>query len=386
MSIRRIMIPATLGLAIATTNGCASKKSGLTIESTASRGVLLLAADGTPRDSRPIGETFVEYTGGAPYAMIATAETADGAESVWSVGCDGRGEPVADATFTLCGGDTDSRAVDVLLSGSGVWIMGSDTTATADCIAGNDTANAALRTQHARGIITGGSASGAACFGPSFVASGTSAELLGTGAKAHLAPGINLIGNAIIDTEPLGAGNLGRLVAAMAETGAPWGIGLEAGSGAIIDPENQRLTVVDGNTPVVLVDARHADLSPRKYRFENLRISLLSPGDAFSFETGTLKFIAGKTAHDTKTQRGMPPAPDAWAPGVFSEMLRTLAESRVGTVLDARSTDGETTLDVRLTRDESTFLFRALDSQNAPEAVQYTIYQARLDITPNAAP
>jgi len=96
----------------------------------------------------------------------------------------------------------------------------------------------------------------------------------------------------IFDSHFHARGRFGRLLVAMKDSGAIFGIGLDEGTGLIIHDSVGRVVGVGG---VTLLDATEASFgSGPTFSVENLKIHYLTSGDSFDFHTVTVTPLSSK--------------------------------------------------------------------------------------------
>ncbi len=141
-----------------------------------------------------------------------------------------------------------------------------------------------VREIHARsGLITGTSA-GASVMSETMLVKGTSGESYKIG-DLHMAPGLGLVRNAIIDQHFAERGRFGRLLGAVAHNPRELGIGIDEDTAIVI--EGARFQVV-GNGCVYVVDGAgvtHSNIAEarpeRALSMYDVRMHVLGAGDSF---------------------------------------------------------------------------------------------------------
>ncbi|HEV2568748.1 cyanophycinase [Sphingomonas sp.] len=133
------------------------------------------------------------------------------------------------------------------------------------------------------GLIAGTSA-GASALSETMLVKGTSAETHRIG-DLHMAPGLGLLRNVIIDQHFAERGRFGRLLGAVAHNPRVLGIGVDENTAAVISGEE--FTVI-GSGAVYVVDCQHvshsniAEASPENVlSLHDVRIHVLGTGDRF---------------------------------------------------------------------------------------------------------
>jgi cyanophycinase len=139
-----------------------------------------------------------------------------------------------------------------------------------------------------RGGVVAGTSAGATAMSETMLVRGTSAETHRIG-DLHMAPGLGLIRNVIIDQHFAERGRFGRLLGATAHNPRVLGIGVDEDTAAIV--EGQKLRVI-GSGAVYVFDGQHvshsniAEARPeRVLSLHDVRVHVLGTGDSFDLET-----------------------------------------------------------------------------------------------------
>lgn len=153
---------------------------------------------------------------------------------------------------------------------------------------GDTPLEAAVRALHARGGVIAGTSAGASAQSETMLIGGSNGESYRIG-ELHMAPGLGLIPNVIIDQHFAERGRIGRLLGAVAHNPRILGIGIDEDSAIIV--EGERFTVI-GSGAVTIVDAEHvtrsnvAEAKPKRVlSIHNVTLHALSAGDAFDLAT-----------------------------------------------------------------------------------------------------
>lgn len=141
-----------------------------------------------------------------------------------------------------------------------------------------------VRALFRRGGLIAGTSAGATAMSETMLVRGTSAETHRIG-DLHMAPGLGLIRNVIIDQHFAERGRFGRLLGAVAHNPRVLGLGVDEDTCAIVDGDNLR---VIGAGAVYVFDGQHvshsniAEASPeRVLSLHDVRVHVLGTGDSF---------------------------------------------------------------------------------------------------------
>lgn len=141
-----------------------------------------------------------------------------------------------------------------------------------------------VRALFRRGGLIAGTSAGATAMSETMLVRGTSAETHRIG-DLHMAPGLGLIRNVIIDQHFAERGRFGRLLGAVAHNPRVLGIGVDEDTCAIVDGDSFR---VIGSGAVYVFDGQHvshsniAEASPeRVLSLHGVRVHVLGTGDSF---------------------------------------------------------------------------------------------------------
>lgn len=135
-----------------------------------------------------------------------------------------------------------------------------------------------------RGGVVAGTSAGATAMSETMLVRGTSAETYRIG-DLHMAPGLGLIRDVIIDQHFAERGRFGRLMGAIAHNPRVLGMGVDEDTAAVV--EGDRFTVI-GSGAVYVFDGQHvshsniAEASPeRVLSLHGVRVHVLGTGDGF---------------------------------------------------------------------------------------------------------
>lgn len=139
-----------------------------------------------------------------------------------------------------------------------------------------------------RGGVIAGTSAGASVMSDTMLVKGTSSETHRIG-DLHMAPGLGLLEDVIIDQHFAERGRFGRLLGAVAHNPRVLGIGIDEDTAAVV--EGSRLRVI-GNGAVYVVDGQDvthsnvAEASPeRVLSMHDVCVHILASGDEFDLKT-----------------------------------------------------------------------------------------------------
>lgn len=199
----------------------------------------------------------------------------------------------------------DARYAAIVAGASAIWFTGGDQARITGALVGEDGEETAIlkavRQAHQRGAILAGSSAGATVMGENMILTGRSLPSLHPAPDdvhaISLAPGLGFFPHGMIDQHFSERARLGRLAAALLESGAEpaVGYGLDENTALIADPDGS--VTVAGTGYVTIVDARRArrTLINGAVKIEGLSISLLSQGDMFDPQTFSITPAPYKT-------------------------------------------------------------------------------------------
>jgi cyanophycinase len=144
-----------------------------------------------------------------------------------------------------------------------------------------------VRELHARGGLVAGTSAGAAVMSETMLVKGTSQESHRIG-DLHMAPGLGLVRDVIIDQHFAERGRIGRLLGAVAQNPRVLGIGIDEDTAIEVDGSRFKVLgsgavyVVDGSA---VTHSNIAEASPEKtLSMHDVHLHVLSSGDAFDLE------------------------------------------------------------------------------------------------------
>lgn len=180
--------------------------------------------------------------------------------------------------------EADDPAHKALIDGAaGIFFTGGDQLRIVSQL-GDTPLEKAVRQLHARGGVIAGTSAGASAQSETMLIGGNGSESYRIG-ELHMAPGLGLIPNVIIDQHFAERGRIGRLLGAVAHNPRILGIGIDEDSAIVV--EGERFTVI-GSGAVTIVDAEHvthsniAEAEPeRVLSLHGVTLHSLSAGDGF---------------------------------------------------------------------------------------------------------
>lgn len=183
----------------------------------------------------------------------------------------------------------ESLAADAgakLADASGVFFTGGDQLRIASQI-GDTPIERAVLDLHLRGGLIAGTSAGASVMSETMLVKGSGAESHRIG-DLHMAPGLGLIRDVIIDQHFAERGRIGRLLGAVAQNPRLLGIGIDEDTAIIV--EGRRFHVV-GDGAVTVVDGTcvtHSNIAEARpeltLSMHDVRLHMLSAGDRFDLD------------------------------------------------------------------------------------------------------
>ena len=181
---------------------------------------------------------------------------------------------------------SDREKLNVLDDAAGVFFSGGDQLRITSQI-GDTGIETKVRALYERGGVIAGTSAGASVMSDTMLVRGTSSETHRIG-DLHMAPGLGLIRDVIIDQHFAERGRFGRLIGAVAHNPRVLGLGIDEDTAAVL--EDDRFTVI-GSGAVYVVDGTHcthsnlAEAEPeRVLSMHDIRVHVLAAGDAFDMK------------------------------------------------------------------------------------------------------
>jgi len=202
----------------------------------------------------------------------------------------------------------DAEVLAVLDGAAGVFFSGGDQLRISSQI-GDTPIERRIRDLHARGGLIAGTSAGASVMSETMLVKGPSAESYRIG-EVHMAPGLGLLRDVIIDQHFAERGRFGRLLGAVAHNPRLMGLGIDENTATVL--EGGRMTVI-GEGAVYVVDgenATHSNISEGAAEdalsMFNVTLHVLSKGDVFD-----IRARRPDPRHDERAGRNMGDGPGA---------------------------------------------------------------------------
>lgn len=177
----------------------------------------------------------------------------------------------------------DPARLSVLDDAAGVFFTGGDQLRITSQIGDTPIERRVREIHHSGGVIAGTSA-GASVMSETMLVKGSNAGSHRIG-DLHMAPGLGLIGDVIIDQHFAERGRFGRLVGAVAHNPRGLGLGIDEDTAAIVDGGTFRVLgcgcvyVIDGS------DVTHSNIAEarpeRALSLHGIRVHVLAAGESF---------------------------------------------------------------------------------------------------------
>jgi cyanophycinase len=189
---------------------------------------------------------------------------------------------------------SDRDKLSVLDDAAGVFFSGGDQLRITSQI-GDSAIEQKVRKLYERGGLIAGTSAGASVMSETMLVKGTSDETHRIG-DLHMAPGLGLIRDVIIDQHFAERGRFGRLIGAVAHNPRVLGIGIDENTAAIVEGGSLRVL---GDGAVYIVDGSrttHSNLAEARsdvtLSMHNMIVHVLAKGDRF--ELASRRPIAGQ--------------------------------------------------------------------------------------------
>ncbi|QTC90271.1 cyanophycinase [Brevundimonas goettingensis] len=177
-------------------------------------------------------------------------------------------------------------ALAILENAGGIFFSGGDQLRISSQI-GDTPVERRIREMHASGAVIAGTSAGASVMSETMLVKGASSESYRIG-ELHMAPGLGLVRDVIIDQHFAERGRYGRLLGAVAHNPRLLGIGIDENTAVVVEGRRLRVLgsgaayVVDGET------ATHSNIaearSDRALSMFDVRMHVLSSGDRFDLD------------------------------------------------------------------------------------------------------
>lgn len=180
----------------------------------------------------------------------------------------------------------ESPALDALQGAGGVFFSGGDQLRISSQI-GDTPIERRLRELHEAGAVIAGTSAGASVMSETMLVKGASAESYRIG-DLHMAPGLGLIRDLIIDQHFAERGRYGRLLGAVAHNPRLLGVGIDENTAIVV--HGRRFRVIGSGAAYVVdgEDTTHSNIaeagSDSALSMFNVRMHVLSSGDRFDLD------------------------------------------------------------------------------------------------------
>src|SRR3954469_5012174 len=181
----------------------------------------------------------------------------------------------------------DREKLSVLDDAAGVFFSGGDQLRITSQI-GDTGIEAKVRAIFERGGVIAGTSAGASVMSETMLIKGSSRETHRIG-DLHMAPGMGLIRDAIIDQHFAERGRFGRLIGAVAHNPRVLGLGLDEDTAAMVEGDRFKVigsgaVYVGGGADVSYCSVAEAE-PDRALSMHDVRVHVLSAGDGFDLKT-----------------------------------------------------------------------------------------------------
>ena len=184
---------------------------------------------------------------------------------------------------------SDDKVLDLLDGAAGIFFTGGDQLRISSQI-GDTPIERRVLELHRSGAVIAGTSAGASVMSETMLVKGPSAESYRLG-ELHMAPGLGLMRDVIIDQHFAERGRYGRLLGAVAHNPRLLGIGLDEDTAMLVEGDEARVVgagavyVVDGET------ATHSNIAEARAECAlsifDVRMHVLSAGDRFDLRRRT---------------------------------------------------------------------------------------------------
>ena len=182
---------------------------------------------------------------------------------------------------------SSEEKLKLLDNAAGVFFTGGDQLRISSQI-GDTPLERRIREIYEKGGLLAGTSAGASVMSETMLVKGTSSETHRIG-DLHMAPGLGLVQDAIIDQHFAERGRVGRLIGAVAQNPRVLGIGVDEDTAAVIEGETFE---VFGSGAIYVVDGEKVsysniaeERSDRALSMYDVNVHVLSAGDRFDLQT-----------------------------------------------------------------------------------------------------
>ncbi|MFC7543942.1 cyanophycinase [Siccirubricoccus deserti] len=196
---------------------------------------------------------------------------------------------------------TSEEKLKVFEGATGVFFSGGDQLRISSTL-GDTLVEQRVREIFQRGGVVAGTSAGAAAMSDTMLVKGSSGESYRIG-DLHMAPGLGLIRDVIIDQHFAERGRIGRLLGAVAQNPRELGVGIDEDTAIVV--RGRRFEVIgDGGVYVVdgagVTHSNVAEAEPqRALSMYDVRIHVLSAGD--SFDLGRRRPVEASALRESET-------------------------------------------------------------------------------------
>ncbi|HEX8469916.1 MAG TPA: cyanophycinase, partial [Brevundimonas sp.] len=239
-------------------------------------------------DERVILKAVAEHVNGGKLVIATVAShQPEGYFDSYRKGFEGMGVGELVELYVHERSESQADAALAILDGAaGVFFSGGDQLRISSQI-GDTPVERRIREMHAAGAVIAGTSAGASVMSETMLVKGASAESYRIG-ELHMAPGLGLVRDVIIDQHFAERGRYGRLLGAVAHNPRLLGIGIDENTAIKVEGRSFRVLgsgaayVVDGegSTHSNIAEAK----SERALSMFDVRMHVLSSGDRFDLD------------------------------------------------------------------------------------------------------
>jgi cyanophycinase len=252
---------------------------------------LIIASGGIGADSRArqLLVRLLALLGPQPrVVVVAAGENADDGEGDIEDILFSAGAAEVHRTFLVARADAEQRALLDAIDRAHIAILRSDQPLRLSGLVGGTPLARAVRRRNADGMAVAGFGAAAAVLCEHMLTHGAEGATPRSGG-ASLAPGLGLTNRVVIDQGGHASDRLGRLLAALALNPFALGLGLDAGTAAVIGEDNVLEVIGSGGItlidPAEMADSNVAELaSGDPIRITNLRLHALTGGARYDLD------------------------------------------------------------------------------------------------------
>ncbi len=254
-----------------------------------SRGALIIigGSEDKERDRAILKEVARRVEGGKLVIATVASHQPEGYFESYQKGFDGLGVGELVELYLNERAEThEPEKLKLLEDAAGVFFTGGDQLRISSQI-GDTEIEQRVREIYERGGVIAGTSAGASVMSDTMLVKGTSSETHRIG-DLHMAPGLGLIRNVIIDQHFAERGRFGRLIGAVAHNPRVLGLGIDEDTAAMVEGDSFKVIgsgavyVVDG-TDVSYCNVAEAR-SDKALSMHDVRVHVLSDGDSFDLK------------------------------------------------------------------------------------------------------